>query len=395
MIDPNTRIEFRQREIDVSCAEIEIAQQLLPLSNSKRWNSAQELLENARSQLLVFRDVAHHFDPVQQVWQMHRCETYTGNLYLNGSFATGLPKHSDPYDIIVVQLAGEKFWKLFLPCGTVQENVLRAGDVLFIPRGVQHIAHPLQNERISIHASLHAIDEEPSPNRSYHPWKTQNQCFIPVQWPQAEPNSLRAIIETRIVNICQNRPQTSVYLRGSMLSEDTPHSKADIDLIVIGKMDLQEEIRAALSDLNRTVDIGYFRATAHLPPLLYVLLAIQSHCIVGPILSFSSIPATRLTAREIWSAHQLQTLPEELPLHPLKRVQVIKQLIRAAGVIRLAQTGHFSRDLRYCIQCGRDIDPELGRQLQLLYGELETSSFYSLKVILQQFLQYAKQEELY
>jgi hypothetical protein len=77
-----------------------------------------------------------------------------------GSFGTvcGLPPHYDDRDLIIVQVAGRKHWKILgtpveapwrkrpgsVPDTVTDEFVMRAGDMLFVPAGLYHQCAPLE-----------------------------------------------------------------------------------------------------------------------------------------------------------------------------------------------------------------------------------------------------------
>ena len=126
---------------------------------SLKWDLEDELLQRASERLVVLRNCAQHFDVAQEAWYKYGHKTLTGNAYLNGANVTGLPPHSDPYDIVVLQLAGSKRWYLL---GHRPDVVtLRAGDILCIPKGLRHeTCVPAESKTISIHLSLHAQEDE-------------------------------------------------------------------------------------------------------------------------------------------------------------------------------------------------------------------------------------------
>ena len=77
------------------------------------------------------------------------------NLYQTPAGGQGLGSHLDDHDVLVLQLEGEKEWQISAPesasISTLsppaaeseggQTAVLRAGDWLYLPRGVRHEAH--------------------------------------------------------------------------------------------------------------------------------------------------------------------------------------------------------------------------------------------------------------
>lgn len=92
------------------------------------------------------------------------------NLYLTPSGGTGFGTHYDTHDVLLLQLAGSKQWTIFdspvrLPLsgqpfnpnlhavGPIAMSVqLKAGDLLYIPRGFLHSAQ--SRDETSLHATL-------------------------------------------------------------------------------------------------------------------------------------------------------------------------------------------------------------------------------------------------
>ncbi len=92
------------------------------------------------------------------------------NAYLTPRNARGLSVHYDTHDVFVLQIHGEKQWRLYgaaeilpvpglpyrreeLSSRTATEEVtLRAGDLLYIPRGVVHEAS--SKDRTSLHLTV-------------------------------------------------------------------------------------------------------------------------------------------------------------------------------------------------------------------------------------------------
>jgi ribosomal protein L16 Arg81 hydroxylase len=96
--------------------------------------------------------------------------SFQANIYLTPPNAKGFRSHYDCHDVFVLQLAGSKHWRLFdtpvdlphreqrfdaslvsdAPC--TAELDMRAGDVLYLPRGTVHEAVSHDNE--SLHMTL-------------------------------------------------------------------------------------------------------------------------------------------------------------------------------------------------------------------------------------------------
>lgn len=115
---------------------------------------------------------AHQFDPalarlcrgLEYVFSSH----VQTNIYLTPPNAQGFRTHYDNHDVLVIQVEGEKAWRLYdVPIATPfrgegfepgkyeagelrQEFVLKPGDCAYVPRGMMHDAQTSGD-----HASLH------------------------------------------------------------------------------------------------------------------------------------------------------------------------------------------------------------------------------------------------
>ena len=92
------------------------------------------------------------------------------NAYYTPRAAQGLPVHHDTHDVFVLQVAGEKRWLVYEPAlelplkdqkysaelgepgPTVEDRVLRPGDMLYLPRGWLHEA--LTSKTDSLHLTI-------------------------------------------------------------------------------------------------------------------------------------------------------------------------------------------------------------------------------------------------
>ena len=87
----------------------------------------------------------------------HRCQV---NAYVTPPGARGLDVHSDPHDVLVLQAFGSKTWEVHptpwerenLPDAHVADQVLRPGDVQYLPRGTPHAAR--SQESLSAHVTV-------------------------------------------------------------------------------------------------------------------------------------------------------------------------------------------------------------------------------------------------
>jgi hypothetical protein len=80
------------------------------------------------------------------------------NLYAGWHSQNGFDLHWDPHEVMVLQLHGRKRWQIFAPTqdypldpgvppkptgAPLWDGMLNAGDVLYLPRGWWHVAHPV------------------------------------------------------------------------------------------------------------------------------------------------------------------------------------------------------------------------------------------------------------
>ncbi len=109
----------------------------------------------------------------QGIEHVFSCHTQT-NLYLTPAHAQGFPVHFDNHDVFVIQIEGEKRWRLYdVPLDTPyrgerfvsrvhdkgelrHEFLMKAGDVAYVPRGMMHDALT-EGENPSLHITVGLI----------------------------------------------------------------------------------------------------------------------------------------------------------------------------------------------------------------------------------------------
>lgn len=136
----------------------------------------------ARGSTLVFNSIHRRWTPVGKLCRAisdhFRCPV-VGNAYLTPNDAQGFPPHFDTHDVFVLQLHGEKTWRLrgvgykrplgaphrvpildikALPKG--DEVTLRPGDVLYIPRGIVHEASTATTSSLHLTVAVLAFSVE-------------------------------------------------------------------------------------------------------------------------------------------------------------------------------------------------------------------------------------------
>jgi ribosomal protein L16 Arg81 hydroxylase len=117
--------------------------------------------EHAKGATIIINALHRHWRPVsyfcRELEQMLSVPVQA-NVYLTPRFSQGFDVHYDTHDVIVLQIAGEKNWRLYdspqlLPgptqryqapdrsnLGVPKKCTLTAGDCLYIPRGYLHDA---------------------------------------------------------------------------------------------------------------------------------------------------------------------------------------------------------------------------------------------------------------
>jgi bifunctional lysine-specific demethylase and histidyl-hydroxylase NO66 len=95
------------------------------------------------------------------------------NIYITAGQTAGFPAHYDTHDILVLQIAGKKVWRIheptielpdvsqpcdpksFVPGPKLTEIELQAGDLLYLPRGYGHAAATSKNHSAHITVGIH------------------------------------------------------------------------------------------------------------------------------------------------------------------------------------------------------------------------------------------------
>ena len=187
------------------------------------------------------------------------------NGYLTPPGAQAVPPHADDRDVFVVQLLGEKVWKVYkhvpiaypypheqvgkggldvppeiLVGATVIETTLRKGDLLYMPRGWVHEARTESNQP-SFHATV-AI--------ATHDWTLAGNMTEIISRTLASNESLRLAVDRRVGNASSEGTELSAASGGS--ESDLLSLQAQIDTAI-------EEIRKQVTakQIERQLGIKY------------------------------------------------------------------------------------------------------------------------------------------
>lgn len=161
-------------DVDRIVTSTDLKEGQLALADATRETASSEYVDSSgyidrgvvadrhRGGATIILNQAHQFDPklarlcrgLEHVFSSH----VQANLYLTPPNAQGFRTHYDNHDVLVMQIEGEKAWRLYdKPIDTPfrgegfepgkhetgelrQEFVLKAGDCAYVPRGLMHDA---------------------------------------------------------------------------------------------------------------------------------------------------------------------------------------------------------------------------------------------------------------
>ncbi|GAA3522333.1 hypothetical protein GCM10022393_41090 [Aquimarina addita] len=161
---------------------LRVVKNQVPINPSKYENEDGSLNLNqiyaayADGHTIVIHEVQRYWKPIQRLCQSLQKEfnfRTLGELFLTPKNQKALSPHYDAHDVFVVQLQGTKHWTLydeeyqtplvdsFQPVfdrnqlKNKREIMLKAGDVLFIPRGVPHEAMTMDESSLHLSIGVH------------------------------------------------------------------------------------------------------------------------------------------------------------------------------------------------------------------------------------------------
>ncbi len=155
-----TNVDLREGQLDLADATRQLARS--DYTDATGYIDRGAVADLHRHGATIILQHAHQLEPslgrlcraLEAVFSAH----IQTNLYLTPPNAQGFRTHYDNHDVFVVQVAGEKAWRLYEkpidtpyrgegfeagkyePGELKQEFVLKAGDVAYVPRGLMHDA---------------------------------------------------------------------------------------------------------------------------------------------------------------------------------------------------------------------------------------------------------------
>jgi hypothetical protein len=171
-----TNVDLREGQLDLANASRPVARS--DYVDAAGFIDRGAVADHHRNGSTIILQQAHQLEPslgrlcrgLEHVFSAH----LQTNLYLTPPNAQGFGTHYDNHCVFVVQMAGEKAWRLYdkpidtpfrgegfeagkyQPGDLKQEFVLKAGDVAYIPRGLMHDASTSGTEP-SLHITIGLI----------------------------------------------------------------------------------------------------------------------------------------------------------------------------------------------------------------------------------------------
>ena len=102
---------------------------------------------------VVEKETGKMYEMKQRLEQCFRQEL-SFNIYHSGPNGVALTPHYDAYDVFVLQLEGEKTWKIVISEEDSVSLTLVPGDLLYIPQGVVHSAKTSDGFDVSTHVTI-------------------------------------------------------------------------------------------------------------------------------------------------------------------------------------------------------------------------------------------------
>ncbi len=190
---------------------------------------------------IVINEVQRFWDPIKAFIQNIRQQlghNLVGNLYLTPENEKALSPHYDAHDVFALQISGEKHWILydddnyktpllnsFQPIFQreqltgAREITLKAGDIMYIPRGVPHEAYTTDKSSMHITFGVH-----------------------PTQWVDFLTKSLTHLAQTNI-ELRRALPIGFLHSKQELFSADF-----ELDLMnIVQKMLTKENVEGALN----------------------------------------------------------------------------------------------------------------------------------------------------
>jgi len=171
----------------------------------------------------------------------------------------------------------------------------------------------------------------------------------------------------------------SLFIRGSMVEEHSPHPKSDIDFFYVGDVyqghRIGKEIELKLNDLDRPVEVAVItKHEAETSDVYRLLLHTRSKLIAGKPIIFAPVKANFKTMQSHYNRYGAFMVNDVLSGTLQRRVCELKQLTRSFAIPQFFLHGQFSRDIFTCVNWAKQIDLKAGDFLEKYWYQLDNSS---------------------
>ncbi len=100
---------------------------------------------------IIFKNIESEYnEKLYKIFGYSKCNNI--NIYASINCLSGIGWHSDPYDILAIQLVGSKIWKFE---NEPSQLILNQHEMLLVQTGELHLTVALAE--LSIHATLHLV----------------------------------------------------------------------------------------------------------------------------------------------------------------------------------------------------------------------------------------------
>ena len=170
----------------------------------------------------------------------------------------------------------------------------------------------------------------------------------------------------------------SLFIRGSMVEEHSPHPKSDIDFFYVGDVyqghRISKEIELKLNDLNRPVEVAVItKYEAETSDVYRLLLQTRSKHIAGKPMVFAPVKANFKTMQSHYNRYGAFMVSDVLSGAMQRRVCELKQLTRSFAISHFFLHQQFSRDIFTCVKWAKQIDLKAGNLLENYWHQLDDS----------------------
>ena len=208
--------------------------------------------------------------------------------------------------------------------------------------------------------------------QKYQVWEVKEGLFTPFQ---ITPSKNVNLITTALNNL-ELPKNTSIYLRGSFLENNTLYQNSDIDLVVIAEFvdeTLLNKLRRKLSFTKRSIEIlSLTPAQIDKNDTFRLLLHTRSLLIKGPECFFNPVKACLEAMKDHFFHYKPHMIYPLLSMDKSTRLIQLKAITRSYVILYFLHTRNkFSRDIETCVIWAMEIDKNAGHILKRHWENLD------------------------